>query len=77
MQLLGSAPSLTPRRRVISPHRSGRIIPDDGEDQVLPHPALPGRPDADFHGAVNFALLEFSEVACNARCGRPHDYPPW
>jgi hypothetical protein len=26
---------------------------------------------------ANFALLEFSEVACNARCGRPHKYPPW
>jgi hypothetical protein len=29
---------------------------------LLDHLALSGRPDADIHGAVNFAFTQFSEV---------------
>src|SRR5215212_6636885 len=43
-----------------------RIIPDDMDIPLLDHLALSGRPDADIHGAVNFASTGFSEVACHS-----------
>jgi len=39
-----------------------RIIPDEMNIPLLDHLALLGRPDADIHGAVNFAFTEFYEV---------------
>ncbi len=35
------------------------VVPDDA---AAGDPGLSGRPDADFHGVVNFAFTEFSEV---------------
>ena len=40
-----------------------RIIPPRVGVPNLEHLDLSGRPDADFHGAVNFVITEFSEVA--------------
>jgi len=36
-----------------------RIIPDAMDIPLLDHQALSGRPDADIHGAENFASTEF------------------
>jgi hypothetical protein len=36
-----------------------RRIPDDMDILLLNHLALSGRPDADIHGAVNFAFTQF------------------
>jgi len=36
-----------------------RIIPDAMDIPLLDHLALSGRPDADIHGAENFASTEF------------------
>jgi hypothetical protein len=46
-----SAPSFT---SAVLAHNSPRVrVPN------LEHPALSSWPDADFHGAVNFAMMEF------------------
>ena len=39
-----------------------RIIDDDMDIPLLDQLSLSGRPDADIHGAVNFAFTAFSEV---------------
>jgi hypothetical protein len=59
MQLLGSAPSLTPQRRVISPHRSGRIIPDDRGPEI--RATYPHRAGSERY-SPNVVVKVFSEV---------------